>query len=86
MLTTGGAVLHAVAALRAEGAVVETALLVIDRDSGGRENHADAGVSLRTLYGLTDLEEAMTPRADNKHSWEDLSRGAAERSKDVGQT
>lgn len=55
VLTTGGAVLDAVPELRAEGAIVTDALLVIDRESGGRENLAAAGVTLHALFTMNDL-------------------------------
>jgi orotate phosphoribosyltransferase len=53
--TTGTSAAEAVEALRAAGAVVERALVVVDRDEGGRERLADLGVELDALLTATDL-------------------------------
>jgi orotate phosphoribosyltransferase len=55
VVTTGGALIAAIEALRAAGLVVEDALCVLDRDEGGREALADLGVRLETLFRRADL-------------------------------
>lgn len=56
VLSTGGAVLDAVEKLRSVGAEVTTALMVIDRESGGREHLRDAQVDLRALFRMSEIE------------------------------
>lgn len=56
--TTGGQIVMSAAELRERGAVVECAVVVIDRESGGREALAGVGIELRALYTMTDLENA----------------------------
>jgi orotate phosphoribosyltransferase len=63
VLSTGGAVLDGVRELRAEGALVDTALLVIDRETGGAENLAAEGITLRSLFRMSDLDAATAAGA-----------------------
>ena len=58
VITSGGAVIDATHALRAEGATVDTVVCVIDRQSGGREKLADLGIELRAVFTKADLEAA----------------------------
>jgi orotate phosphoribosyltransferase len=55
VVTSGGAILDAVPALRALGAAVDQAVCVIDRQSGGAANLAAVGVSLRSVLRMSDL-------------------------------
>jgi orotate phosphoribosyltransferase len=55
VVTTGGAALAAVASLRAAGAEVLQALCVVDREEGGADAFARAGVPLRALFTRTGL-------------------------------
>jgi orotate phosphoribosyltransferase len=55
VVTTGGALLAAIGALRAAGLVVERALCVLDRDEGGAEALAAVGVRLDPLFRRADL-------------------------------
>jgi orotate phosphoribosyltransferase len=50
IVTSGGAALEAVFALRESGLVVETALCVLDREEGGRETLAAVGIALHPLF------------------------------------
>ena len=61
VITSGGAVIDATAALREAGAVVDTAVCVIDREAGGREALADLGVEVRAVFTKADLERAAAP-------------------------
>ena len=58
VITSGGAVIDATNALRAEGSIVETVVCIIDRESGGREKLAELGLEMRAVFTKTDLEKA----------------------------
>jgi orotate phosphoribosyltransferase len=55
VVTTGGALIAAIEALRAADLVVESALCVLDREEGGNEALAAIGVHLETLFRRADL-------------------------------
>jgi orotate phosphoribosyltransferase len=54
-VTSGGAALDAVQALREAGLTCETAVCVVDREEGGADEMALHGVKLRSLYVAEDL-------------------------------
>ncbi|MCP5094477.1 MAG: orotate phosphoribosyltransferase, partial [Chloroflexi bacterium] len=56
IVTSGGAVLDAVNALRELGAEVDTVICVIDREGTGRANLAEIGLELRPLFTKSELE------------------------------
>jgi len=58
VITSGGAVLDAAAALRDGGATVHTVVAVIDRDAGGRVALEAAGLELRALFTIHQLKAA----------------------------
>jgi orotate phosphoribosyltransferase len=58
VVTSGGAVVDACRALRAEGAELAVAVCVIDREAGGPANLAEVGVELRPLFTMTRLKAA----------------------------
>jgi orotate phosphoribosyltransferase len=55
VVTSGGALAEAVAALREAGLEVRNALCVVDREEGGTDALARVGVRLRALYGAREL-------------------------------
>lgn len=55
VVTSGGQVVISSGDLRAAGAQVEHALCVIDREAGGSEALAEAGIALRALYRMHEL-------------------------------
>jgi orotate phosphoribosyltransferase len=55
VVTSGGALLEAVEALREAGLVVRHAVCVVDREEGGADALARAGVRLTALYRATAL-------------------------------
>lgn len=55
VVTTGGASLTAVELLRAAGADIGSVLAVVDREQGGRERFAEAGIDFRALFTVTEL-------------------------------
>ena len=58
VVTSGGQVVTSCGDLRERGAIVEHALCVIDRESGGPAALADIGVELRPLFTMTELDAA----------------------------
>lgn len=55
VVTTGGASLKAVEALRSAGLKLEHGICIVDREEGGRENLAQHGVNLHSLYTKSDF-------------------------------
>jgi orotate phosphoribosyltransferase len=55
VVTTAGSSIAAIKTLRDSGAVVETAMSVIDRESGGEQNYAEIGVKFYSLVKASDL-------------------------------
>ncbi len=55
VVTSGGAVLDAIAALRDLGGQIVGAVCVIDREAGGAANLAAVGVPLTPLFTMTEL-------------------------------
>ncbi len=58
VVSSGGAILDALAKLRADGLVPTCALCVIDRQTGGTEALASAGLPLIALLTLQQIEQA----------------------------
>jgi orotate phosphoribosyltransferase len=59
VVTSGGQIVLSTADLRAAGAVVDTAVCVIDREEGGAAALAEAGIALRSLFTRSALEAAV---------------------------
>src|SRR3954451_16941576 len=55
VVTTGGALLAAVEALREAGLTCETAICVVDREEGGEEELARQGIGLRRLFTAAEI-------------------------------
>ncbi|WP_247729456.1 orotate phosphoribosyltransferase [Halovivax limisalsi] len=55
IVTTGTSLVEAVEALREAGATVERALVVVDREEGGREAVEEAGVEMEALVTASEL-------------------------------
>src|SRR3989344_3310358 len=55
VVTTGGSSLQAIKAIRAAGFVVDAILAIVDREEGGCEAFAAAGVKLHALATLSDI-------------------------------
>lgn len=66
VVTSGGALTEAVTALREAGLVVRNAVCVVDREEGGADALARAGVRLRPLYRASELVPAAKG-AGNPH-------------------
>jgi len=57
VVTSGGQIIKSVEDLRKEGAIIDTAICIIDREAGGKENLLNAGVQLISLFTMTDLKK-----------------------------
>lgn len=68
VVTSGGQVIESCRSLRDLGATVAVALCVIDRESGARDNLATHEIELRSLFTMTELEQAA--RSDPLHASE----------------
>jgi len=53
--TSGGSIVKTIQALRAEGAIVDKALVVVDRESGAEEKLKELGVELQPLLSVKDI-------------------------------
>ena len=60
VVTTGGQLVLSAQDLRAEGAVVEQALCVIDREGGGADVAAAEGIALTALFTMRELEQSAS--------------------------
>ena len=60
VVTSGGQVVLSTQDLRSVGAIVEEAVGVIDRQAGGPEALATAGVRLRPLFTMEELKAAAS--------------------------
>ena len=64
VVTSGGALLDSIAALRAVGLVVDTAVCVVDREEGGAEALAAESVELRRVFAVSDIVESAKSAAN----------------------
>lgn len=58
VVSSGGAILEAARKLRADGIPIDTALCVIDRETGGAASLAAAGIRLISLYRMRQITSA----------------------------
>lgn len=73
VITTGGSLLAAVDAMRAEGGVVKDALVLIDREEGGREALAKIDVHLHCLAKMTEMTKYLYEMGTiSKEQWKDI--------------
>jgi orotate phosphoribosyltransferase len=62
VITSGGQVVASAGDLRSLGATILRVLCVIDREQGGRERIAEAGLELASVFTWTDLD--LSARSD----------------------
>lgn len=62
VITSGGAAVEAVKALRKAGNEILALLCVVDREAGGREKFNELGVDFRALFTWSELEKLREPR------------------------
>ncbi len=58
VVTTGGQVVISAGDLRERGAIVEAAVCAIDRQQGGVEALAEAGIALSSVFTRADIEQS----------------------------
>ena len=58
VVSSGGAILDTVQKMRADGLAIDTALCVIDRQTGGKEKLAEAGIELVALLTMEEIAAA----------------------------
>ncbi len=56
VVTSGGQIIISTDELRQLGALVDSALCVIDRESGGKEALSESGIALVPLFTMTELK------------------------------
>lgn len=56
VVTSGGQIIISANQLREEGAVIDTSICVIDRESGGKEALHNEGIKLIPLFTMTELK------------------------------
>jgi orotate phosphoribosyltransferase len=59
LVTTGGSLIKAAEALRAEGAIVKDALVLINREEGAIENLKKNGIKLHFLLGIREASRIL---------------------------
>jgi uridine monophosphate synthetase len=62
LVTSGDSVIQGIGILRQAGLTITEAVVLIDREQGGRKNLAEQGVTLHAVTTLRDLLEAMVSR------------------------
>jgi orotate phosphoribosyltransferase len=55
IVTSGGALIDSVEAVREAGLIVNTAVCVVDREEGGREALAAHGIELHPIFRAADI-------------------------------
>ena len=59
LITTGGSLRKAAEAIRAEGGIVTDAVVLLDREEGGKENLAEDNVTLHYLLRVSEAAEKL---------------------------
>lgn len=74
VITSGKSILDASQTLRTEGGVVEDALVLVDREEGGRENLLKAGMKLHSVTRISELAQRLLDMdAINESQYEELT-------------
>lgn len=62
VVTSGSSVLETVRDLEKEGLIADQAVIILDREQGGRQNLASNGVEMKSLFTMTSLMEILVKR------------------------
>ncbi len=74
VITTGKNILAALQTIRSEGGVVEDALVLLDREEGGREHLRKEGVNLHSTAKISDIARKLLDMdAISESQFEDLT-------------
>ncbi|MFC1477551.1 orotate phosphoribosyltransferase [candidate division KSB1 bacterium] len=57
VITTGGSIFQAIEAVESEGGTIEAVFVIVDRLQGGRENLAEKGYALHSLFTIDEILE-----------------------------
>ena len=57
VITTGGSTIKAINAMRKEGIIVDTAIILLDREEGGREAIEELDIEVISLFKASDFKE-----------------------------
>ena len=60
VVSSGGQIIISTGDLIERGAIISDAICVIDRESGGREKLEEAGITLHTLFTMTELKQHLS--------------------------
>ena len=59
LVTSAGSLIRSIETMRAEGLAITDAVVLIDREQGGRENLAAAGTNLHAAFTFSQLLEVL---------------------------
>ena len=59
LITTGSSLIRAAKAIVAEGGVVENAVVLLDREEGGKEKLSKEGISLHAVFNISEIAETL---------------------------
>jgi len=59
LITTGGSLINAAKAMRAEGGIVNDAVVLIDREEGGKETLAKEKIKLHSLTKMSEVAKVL---------------------------
>ena len=59
LVTTGKSLINAAKAIRAEGGIVENAVVLLDREEGGKENLEKEGIKLHALMKASEAADKL---------------------------